>query len=98
MTYPVAAALGVVAALVLDLAVLRTRLVRGRVFWLSYAVILVFQVVANGVLTGAGVVRYSPAAILGPRLAHAPIEDLAFGFALVLCTLSTWCRLAPARR
>ncbi len=26
---------------------------------------------------------------------HAPIEDLAFGFALVLFTLSVWVRLGP---
>jgi lycopene cyclase domain-containing protein len=45
----------------------------------------------NGVLTGRGVVRYDPAAILGPRVLNAPVEDLAFGFALVLATLATWC-------
>ncbi len=95
MTYTVAAALGVAAALVLDLVILRTRLVLGRVFWLSYAIILLFQVVANGWLTGRGVVSYDPAAILGPRLVHAPIEDLAFGFALVLATLAVWVRLGP---
>ncbi len=96
MTYTVAAALGVAAALVLDLRVLRTRLVLGRVFWLSYAIIVVFQLLSNGVLTGFAVVRYDPDAILGPRLANAPIEDLAFGFALVLATLSTWTRILPA--
>ena len=96
MTYTVAAALGVVGALVLDLAVLRTRLVLGLTFWLSYAIILVFQVLANGVLTGLDVVRYDPAAILGPRLANAPVEDLAFGFALVLATLATWTRIPPS--
>ncbi len=95
MTYTVAVVLGVVVALVLDLLVLRTRLVLGRVFWLSYAIIVFFQVLANGVLTGLGVVHYDPAAVLGPRLANAPVEDLAFGFALVLATLATWSRLGP---
>jgi lycopene cyclase domain-containing protein len=47
------------------------------------------------VLTGRGVVRYDPSAILGVRLAYAPVEDLAFGFALVLTSLSLWTRLAP---
>lgn len=97
MTYPIAAALGLAAALALDLAVLRTRLVLGRVFWLSYAIILAFQLAANGVLAGRGVVRYDPAAILGPRIIGAPVEDLAFGFALVLCTLAIWSRLGPER-
>jgi lycopene cyclase domain-containing protein len=39
------------------------------------------------------VVTYDPAAIAGPRIVHAPVEDLLFGFALVLLTLSLWVRL-----
>jgi lycopene cyclase domain-containing protein len=39
------------------------------------------------------VVRYNPDAILGLRIVYAPVEDLAFGFALVLTTLSVWVRL-----
>jgi len=98
VTYTQAAALGVLAALVLDLAVLRTRLVLGVAFWAAYPVVLVFQLLANGVLTGLGVVRYDPHAIIGARLAYAPVEDLAFGFALVLSTLSVWVRLGAAAR
>ena len=98
MTYTLAAGLGVVAALALDLAVLRTRLVLGRVFWCLYPIIVVFQLASNGVLTGRGVVLYNPDAILGPRLVHAPVEDLAFGFALVLASLSVWVRLGRSRR
>ena len=107
MTYTVAAALGVAGALVLDLLVLRTRLVAGVVFWATYPIVLAGQLVANGVLTGRGVVRYDPHAILGPRIVHAPVEDLAFGFALVLTALSVWVWLGrrgidaadpPARR
>ena len=90
MTYTVAAALGVIAALALDLAVLRTRLVLGRAFWLSYVIVVGFQLVVNGILTARGVVRYDPTAILGWRIAFAPVEDLAFGFALVLTTLVLW--------
>lgn len=90
MTYTWAAALGVAVALLVDLALLRTRLVTRAVFWWTYPLILVFQLLANGVLTGERVVRYARGAILGPRLAYAPIEDIAFGFALVLITLSVW--------
>ena len=90
MTYTVAAALGVVGALLLDLAILRTRLVAGLVFWAAYPIVLAGQLVSNGVLTGRGVVRYAPDAILGLRIVHAPVEDLAFGFALVLTALSVW--------
>jgi lycopene cyclase domain-containing protein len=90
VNYTVAAALGVLAALALDTFGLRTRLIGRRVFWVSYAIIVVGQLAVNGVLTARGVVRYDPAAILGPRIVYAPVEDLAFGFALVLTTLSVW--------
>jgi lycopene cyclase domain-containing protein len=90
MSYTIAAVVGAVAALALDLAVLRTRLVLGRVFWLSYVIGFGFQLVFNGILTTRQVVRYRPSAILGPRLVGAPVEDLVFGFALVLMTLSLW--------
>jgi lycopene cyclase domain-containing protein len=90
MTYTVAAALGVLGALAVDLGVLRTRLVTGVTFWATYPIILGFQLLANGILTGRGVVRYNPAAILGVRLVYAPVEDVAFGFALVLTSLSVW--------
>ena len=77
---------------------LRTRLVLRRVFWISYAIILVSSWLVNGVLTGRGVVRYDPAAILGSAAGHAPVEDLAFGFALVLATLVDWVLVGAAGR
>ncbi|GAA2328416.1 lycopene cyclase domain-containing protein [Dactylosporangium salmoneum] len=95
MTYTAAACAGVLLAAVLDISLLRTRLLFGRVFWCSYPIVFFFQLLSNGILTGRGVVLYNPADILGPRLVHAPIEDLAFGFALVLTTLSVWTRLRP---
>lgn len=98
MSYTAAALLGVAAALLLDVAVLRTRLVAGVAFWLTYPIVLFFQLLSNGVLTGRGIVRYDPDAIAGWRLAYAPVEDLAFGFALVLATLSLWVRLGGPRR
>jgi lycopene cyclase domain-containing protein len=56
----------------------------------AYAIVLACQLLANGVLTGRGVVRYDERAIVGWRLVHAPVEDLLFGFALVLLTQATW--------
>jgi len=90
VTYTVAAALGVAAALAADLLILRTRLVTRAVFWATYPLIVTFQLLANGILTGRRIVVYNPADILGPRIAYAPIEDLLFGFALILSTLSLW--------
>jgi lycopene cyclase domain-containing protein len=90
VTYTAAAVVGAVAAVLLDLVVLRTRLLLRGVFWAAYPIIVGFQLLSNGILTGRGVVRYHPDAIAGPRIVHAPVEDLVFGFALVLSTLSLW--------
>ena len=100
MSYTALAVVGVVAALVLDLALLRTRVVTRRVFWTSYAIVLTFQLLTNGWLTGRDIVVYDDDAILGWRLVFAPVEDLLFGFSLVLQTTAWWVwwgrRLTPA--
>ncbi|MEV8507645.1 lycopene cyclase domain-containing protein [Actinoplanes sp. NPDC051475] len=90
MTYTAAALLGVAAAVAADLFVLRTRLVRRVVLWATYPIVIVFQLLSNGILTGRDIVVYDPAAIVGWRIAYAPVEDLLFGFAMVLLTLSVW--------
>ena len=90
MSYSALAVIAVVAVLVVDLAVYRTRMVTRRVFWVAYAIVIVFQLLMNGVLTGLDVVTYDPAAIWGPRIAYAPVEDLLFGFAMVTLTLASW--------
>lgn len=97
MSYTVLAVAAVLFAALVDLALLRTRLLTSRVFWLAYAILLGFQLLVNGTLTGLAVVRYNPHDILGPRVANAPVEDLAFGFALILLTLSPWARLTGRR-
>ncbi|WP_256788487.1 lycopene cyclase domain-containing protein [Frankia sp. AvcI1] len=90
MSYTVLALLGVAAAVAEDRWLLRTRLLTRRIFWVSYGIIVVFQLLANGILTGFGIVVYDPGAIAGLRIAYAPVEDLLFGFALVTHTLSWW--------
>jgi hypothetical protein len=104
VTYTQLSVLGVAVVVLLDLVVLRTRLLTRRVFWVSYAIIAFFQLLTNGVLTGLRIVRYDGAAIVGSstpvdatppflgdgRIAYAPFEDLLFGFALVVLTLVLW--------
>jgi lycopene cyclase domain-containing protein len=90
VSYTWLALAGLALALVLDLAVLQTRLVRRRAFWVAYAIIIVFQLISNGILTYGNIVRYRHGSILGLRIAGAPVEDLLFGFSLVLQTLSWW--------
>jgi lycopene cyclase domain-containing protein len=99
MTYTTLAAVGVVAAVVLDRWVARTGLTRQRHWWAAYGIIVFFQLLTNGWLTGRGIVRYDPDTILGSgdvvplgdgRIVYAPVEDLAFGFALVLTSCVAW--------
>jgi lycopene cyclase domain-containing protein len=106
VTYTALAALGVVAAVVVDRWVARTRLTGSRDWWSAYAIIVFFQLLTNGWLTGRGIVRYDGESILGTdrvtflgdgRLFYAPAEDLAFGFALVLTSAVVWTWLGRGR-
>ena len=90
MSYTAAALAGVALTLALEVLVLRTGLLRRRLFWTTYGIVVAFQLLVNGVLTCRSVVRYDETAILGPRVACAPVEDLLFGFALVTQTLVWW--------
>lgn len=104
MSYTEAALLAVAATVVLDLLVLRTRLLTRKAFWTAYVIVVFFQLVTNGVLTGRGIVFYDGDVITGStsragetptllgdgRIVFAPLEDLLFGFALVVQTLAWW--------
>jgi lycopene cyclase domain-containing protein len=99
MTYTALAVVAVAVSAVLDLVVLRTNLLRRKTFWISYAIVLFFQLIVNGILTGRRVVTYNPADIIGGRtpefvgdgrFVYAPVEDLLYGFAMVLSTLASW--------
>ncbi len=90
MTYTQIALIAVFIAAFIDLEVLKTKLLQRKVFWTSYAIILPFQLLTNWWLTSRNIVMYSEDAILGFRIASAPLEDLFFGFALVLSVMATW--------
>lgn len=93
MSYSWLVVLAIVATVACDVLLLRTRLIVRKAFWTAYAILFCFQLIVNGVLTGNGVVKYDPSTITGIRLAYAPIEDLGFGFALILLTLTCWVAL-----
>jgi len=104
VTYTQLAIGSVIVVVLADLWVLRTRMVTRRVFWTAYAIMVFFQLITNGMFTGFGVVRYDGDAIIGEtspevgpppfigegRIAFAPVEDLLFGFALILLTIALW--------
>jgi len=80
----------VLLAVLADLFVLRTQMITKGIFWLTYGLILPFQLLTNWWLTSKNIVMYSLTEIIGRRLAGAPIEDLLFGFSLILATLALW--------
>lgn len=73
MTYTQLAVFGVLIAIVLDLYVFKTKLLRRRVFWVSYSIVVFFQLVTNGILTGFGIVEYDGAAIIGSKIGRAHV-------------------------
>lgn len=107
MTYTQLSLTAIVLAIVIDLWIVRGRVLTQRVFWASYAIVVFFQLLSNGAFTGLGIVKYDGAAILGEtspvvgpppmfgdgRIMFAPVEDLGFGFALVVLSLSLWVAL-----
>jgi lycopene cyclase domain-containing protein len=60
------------------------------IFWLTYFLILPFQLLTNWWLTSNAIVMYAVSDITGQRIAGAPIEDLLFGFSMILLTISAW--------
>ena len=106
MSYAAIAVVAVLGAVALDRSAARTRLTASGTWWSAYGIIVFFQLLTNGWLTGRQIVRYDPDAILGServtfvgegRLVYAPVEDLAFGFALVLTTCVVWVWLGRRR-
>jgi lycopene cyclase domain-containing protein len=92
MSYTALAISGVFLTVITDLFILRSRLLLTKRYWASYAIVVFFQLITNWWLTSRGIVQYSDDAILGPRIASAPIEDLLFGFTLVTLVLIRWDR------
>lgn len=105
MSYTAIAVITFAVVLLLDLWVLRSRMVLRKEFWIAYAIMIGFQLLTNAILTGTETVQYADDTIVGigndvqpgqppflgeGRLFYAPVEDVAFGFGLVLLTLSLW--------
>lgn len=90
MTYTALTISAIALTVLIDLRILKTRLLTRKIFWTSYSIILFFQLITNWWLTSNQIVRYSEDFILGARIAAAPIEDLGFGFALVTNVMALW--------
>ena len=103
MTYIQIGIIYCLVAVLTDLYISRTRVLKLKMFWLSYFIMLFFQFVTNGILTKLLIVRYNDFAIIGGdyttktppligdgRLFYAPVEDVFFGFSMILFSISIW--------
>jgi lycopene cyclase domain-containing protein len=91
--YTVAAVAAPILVLGLEIAVLRTGLLRRPRFWAALALVLAFQVPVDGWLTWhrEPIVSYDARALSGLRAPFdIPVEDFGFGFALAALTLLLW--------
>jgi lycopene cyclase domain-containing protein len=90
MSYSAIAFTSALTFAAIDLLFMKSSLLKTKYFWSSYAIILPFQLLTNWWLTSKGIVTYSDDAIIGIRIASAPVEDLFFGFTLILGVLHLW--------
>ena len=88
--YTLFTAFALALAVVIDLYITRSKLILRRGLWVAYAIIFPFQLITNGWLTIRNIVQYDKSQIIGIHLCGAPIEDLGFGFALILLVLTIW--------
>ena len=90
MTYTELALTMTLVAVLFDLYGTKSRMVTRKSFWNAYGIMLFFQLITNWWLTSRGILTYSEDAIIGTRIAAAPVEDLFFGFAMITMTISLW--------
>ena len=93
MEYTWASIVAVVAVVAAELLWLRTGIFGKVTFWVSYAIILFFEVLVDGWLTklSAPIVIYNPDRYSGVRFPwDIPVEDYLFGFALIVLTILLW--------
>lgn len=77
MTYSDLAIAAVLIAVMIDLFIFKNSLLTRVAFWISYSIILTFQLITNWWLTheradGQAIVMYDPNTIIGTRIAAAP--------------------------
>jgi len=98
--YTVLTVIAVLGTIALELVVFRTGIFRTAQYWLTMVIVFAFQVVVDGWLTKLSdpIVIYHPDQMLGVRFPwDIPIEDYAYGIALITLVLLLWERLGSDR-
>jgi lycopene cyclase domain-containing protein len=93
--YTVWAAVAVAAVVVVEVVWARTGIFRRPAYWVTIVITWAFQVPVDGWLTklSAPIVIYNPHEFGGVRFPwDIPVEDFAYGYALVTFVLVLWVR------
>jgi len=93
--YSLWAAVAVLAAVAVEVLWVRTGILRRPAYWATIAITWAFQIPVDGWLTKltAPIVIYNPGEFSDVRFPwDIPVEDFAYGFALVTLTLILWVR------
>ena len=90
LTYTQITVYALIMTIFFDMFITKNSLLSTLRFWFSYAIIVPFHLVTNWWLTSREIVVYNPESIIGLRVAGAPVEDLIFGFAMILAVMSLW--------
>ena len=91
--YTVWSAVAVLVVVALEALWLRTGLFGKAQYWIAMAIVFAFQCLVDGWLTklSAPIVLYTEDQMLGVRAPwDIPVEDFAFGFAMVTLALLVW--------
>jgi len=93
--YTLWAAVAALAVIALEVRWWKTGLFRRRAYWITLVITFAFQIPVDGWLTklSAPIVEYNPKEFSGVRFPwDIPLEDFAYGFALVTLVLLCWLR------
>lgn len=91
--YTAAAAVAAAGVVACEAGWWRTGIFRARAYWVAMAIVAGFQVAVDGWLakTSDPVVTYDPKRLIGLRIPPGiPVEDFAYGFALVTMAIALW--------
>jgi lycopene cyclase domain-containing protein len=86
--YTLLAFFSVIITILLD-RISGIHVLRRRMFYLFFAIILCFKFFVNGYLTRF-IVMYNPQQFLGCRIGTIPLEDFLFGFSMVTMSIIFW--------
>ncbi len=89
MEYTYLVTAGTMIVVILDF-ILKTHLLKKKIFWIYWGVVVILMFIVNGYLTWRPIVIYNEAKMLGLRLFTIPIEDFFFGFSLLGLNLIIW--------